>query len=144
MLESILGSVIGAASVVGSAIIGLRLWWRKERSKRTREEYKRKEDKYAKLIATLRGFYSSTEDYRLKSRFLDELNQCWLYCPDEVIRKAYGLLDMVQTGATATDEEKKNAAGEFILAIRKDLIGGQLLRETALKPSDFKHFTATR
>ena len=46
---------------------------------------------------------------------------CWLYCPDAVIHKAYNFLDHVHTGVKKSDEEKEQALGTFVLAVRKDL-----------------------
>ena len=66
-----------------------------------------------------------------------------MYCPDEVIYKAYRFIDSVHTGQKSTDEEKEKALGELILAIRKDLISNKVLSKTALKPGDFRVLTST-
>lgn len=121
---------------------GLVTWRLNERSKRIHEEYKRKEEKYSGLIRSLRGFYVNSENRELKTEFLNQLNLCWMYCPDEVIRKAYNFLNMVHTGQKHSDEENEKAVGELMLAIREDLIGKKLLRTTNLKPEDFKHLKA--
>ena len=72
----------------------------------------------------LRGFYSGIENAdRLKGEFLDQLNQCWLYCPDEV---------------------KEKAMGEFIAAIRKDLLSRVLVRCTKLIGEDFRHLKVNK
>jgi len=47
-------------SLIGAIIISLITWSLNERSKRIYEEYKRKEEKYSKLIRALRGFYTSS------------------------------------------------------------------------------------
>lgn len=79
----------------------------------------------------------------LRTEFLNQLNLCWMYCPDEVIYKGYNFLFMVHTGQKHSDEEKEKAVGELILAIREDLISRKPLKETRLKPEDFKHLQAT-
>ena len=66
-----------------------------------------------------------------------------MYCPDEVIYKAYGFIDSVHTDKQSSDEEKERALGELILAIRKDLIGNKVLSKTALTPGDFRVLTST-
>ena len=60
-----------------------------------------------------------------------------------MIRKAYNFLSMVHTDQKHLDEEKEEAIGEFVLAIRKDLISRKPLRKTNLKPGDFKNLRAT-
>jgi hypothetical protein len=50
---------------------------------------------------------------------------------------------MVHTGQKPPDAEKERAIGEFILAIRKDLLNRKPVRHTNLKPEDFKHLRAT-
>lgn len=117
-------------------------WFLNERSKRAAEEYERKEKKYAALTEGLQGFYESAESpeaKKHKARFLEELNKSWLYCPDDVIQKAYAFLATVHTDAAADAEQKQQAVGEFMLAIRKDLLSRKAVRKTKLTPRNFKH-----
>lgn len=129
--------------VIITLIGGFVTWYLNERSKRIYEEYKRKEERYAQLISNLRGFYVDSFNKELREEFLKQLNLCWMYCPDEVIQKAYGFLMMVHTDKKYSDDEKEKAVGEFILAIRKDLVSREPLRKTGLKPEDFRHLKAT-
>lgn len=126
---------------------GVFAWFINERRKRNWEEYQRKESNYKILISSLRGFYTSSsnsdEAKKLKSEFLLQLDICWLYCPDEVIKKAYLFLNTVHTSNKCSDEEKENALGAFIVSIRNDLIKRNFTRKTKLKESDFKILTAT-
>lgn len=46
---------------------------------------------------------------------------------------------MPNFGVKYLDDEKKKSVGDFMLAIRKDLINRKLMRKTELKPEDFKH-----
>jgi hypothetical protein len=117
-------------------------WFLNERRKRSAEEYERKEKKYSALIDALQGFYVATQPSKaqeLKAQFLGELNKCWLYCPDDVIRKAYAFLATVHTGANSSGDAKERAVGEFIVAIRKDLLSRRSVRSTELTAQDFKH-----
>jgi hypothetical protein len=117
-------------------------WFMNERRKRAAEEYERKEKKYSALIDSLQGFYVTAQGNKaqeLKAQFLGELNKCWLYCPDDVIRKAYAFLATVHTGANASSDVKERAVGDFILAIRNDLLSRRSVRSTALTAQDFKH-----
>ncbi len=118
-------------------------WAINEHRKRAAEDYARKELKYAALIESLDGFYSHVsskeEGLRLKARFLAELNKCWLYCSDDVIRRAYSFLETVHDGEKKSDEVKERAVGELILSIRKDLLARSVVADTTLTASDFKH-----
>ena len=118
-------------------------WFWNERSKRIADEYERKEQKYTALIECLQGFYSHMSGQQrgreLKAQFLTELNKCWLYCPDEVIEKAYSFLEKVHTDGQYPDDVKERAVGELILAIRNDLLSRKPVRKTKLVPADFKH-----
>ncbi len=106
-----------------AALVTLGVWFFNEKNKRTYEEYKRKEEKYSKLIQSLRGFYIGTSDSALKQEFITQLNQSWMYCPDEAIKKAYKFLSTVHgEEKTYSQEEKENAMGDFILSIRVDLL----------------------
>lgn len=143
MEQTTINILIPVIGVVLTLIGGFVTWYLNERSKRTYEEYKRKEERYSELIRSLRGFYVDSFSKELRDEFLNQLNLCWMYCPDEVIHKAYKFLLMVHTGKKYQDDEKEKAVGEFILAIREDLINRKPLRKTELKPEDFKHLRAT-
>ena len=128
-----------AAPLFGAVIA----WFVNEWRKRVWEQYQRKEESYKELLRCLQGFYESAnleEARKLKSQFLREVNQCWLYCPDDVIRKAYAFLDTVKDGQVPrSDEEKEEAIGLFVTAIRKDLLSRKVVSKTQLKKEDFKH-----
>ncbi|HPG40612.1 MAG TPA: hypothetical protein PLP19_15955 [bacterium] len=120
-------------------LIATSSWLFNERSKIQWEQYKRKEESYIALIRSVRGFYISTQDAKLRLKFLDQLNICWLYAPDEVIEKGYLFLETVHKDAKKSDQEKETALGEFMLAIRKDILSRQILNKTNLKSSNFQH-----
>lgn len=117
-------------AVVPTLIVVFVTWCLNERSKRIYEEYKRKEGKYSELVRSLKGFYVDSFSKELRSEFLNQLNLCWMYCPDEVILKAYKFLLLVHTDQKHSDQEKEKAVGELMLAIRKDLISKKPLRKT--------------
>lgn len=118
-------------------------WFTNEWRNRVAEQCRRKEANYKELLRSLRGFYVGAKDPQaLKAEFLDQLNVSWLYCPDEVINKAYAFLDTVHTSQQETEEEKEKAMGEFVAAIRKDLLSRKLVRKTSLSASDFRHLHA--
>jgi hypothetical protein len=120
-------------------------WFVNEWRKRLWEQYQRKEASYKELVRCLRGFYIGIGDAeKLKGDFLDQLNQCWLYCPDEVIRKGYAFLDTVHTNQIHADSVKERAMGDFVAAIRKDLLSRKLVRRTNLTGADFRHLSVNR
>jgi hypothetical protein len=143
MAQSTIETLIQVAGIAITFITGFVSWLLNEHSKRLGEEYQQKEERYVELVKALRGFYADSADQALRESFLQQLNLCWLYCPDEVIQKAYSFLRMVQPDQKQSDAEKEKAMGELILAIRKDLLTRKPVRSTALKPEDFKHFRAT-
>lgn len=118
-------------------------WFTNEWRKRVADQYQRKEENYKELLRSLRGFYvGAAEAENMKTEFLNQLNASWLYCPDEVIKKGYEFLDTLHAKKAHTDEEKENAMGAFVAAIRTDILSRKLVRSTALTASDFRHFNA--
>ena len=125
-----------AAPLFGAVVA----WFVNEWRKRLWEQYQRKEDSYKELVRCLKGFYvGGSNPGELKAEFLSQLNRCWLYCPDEVIKKGYAFLDTVHTDQISSDEVKEKAMGDFVAAIRKDLLSRKLVRKTAFEGKDFRH-----
>ena len=115
-------------------------WFINEWRKRLADQYQRKEANYQELLRALRGFYVGAENSAdLKAQFLTQLNMSWLYCPDDVIRKGYAFLTTVHTSKVHTDEQKEKALGEFVAAIRNDLLSRKLVGRSSLTAADFKH-----
>jgi hypothetical protein len=130
-----------ALPLVGAVIA----WFVNEQKKRALDEYQRKESNYKELITALKGFYVSSdvqEGKILKNKFIDQLNLCWLCCPDNVILAGYQFIRTVYH-EKASEERKQEALGRFILAIREDLISRQITRTTNLKSQDFMLLTST-
>lgn len=124
-----------SAPLFGAVVAWLVNEWRK----RIWEQYQRKEEGYKELLRCLRGFYVGSNSMELKSEFLNQLNRCWLYCPDDVITKGYAFLDTVHTSSSSSDQVKEKAMGEFVAAIRSDLLSRKLVRKTSLTGENFKH-----
>jgi hypothetical protein len=120
-------------------------WFLNEWSKRSDRENRRKEERYKKLINGLSG-YVEPGDTKLQNEFKNELNLCWLYCPDDVIRKATDFY--VKVGMNAAD--RSDAAGELLIAIRRDAMRRRprwydwlielipRFRRTTLRPEDYR------
>ena len=115
-------------------------WVVNEWRKKVWEQYHRKEESYKTLLECLNGFYVGNNNaIELKLEFINQLNRCWLYSPDEVILKGYIFLDTVSTDKTTTNEEKEKALGDFVASIRSDILSRKLVKETNLNGRDFKH-----
>ncbi|WKJ90966.1 hypothetical protein QZJ86_02240 [Methylomonas montana] len=128
-----------AAPLFGAIIA----WFVNEWRKRVWEQYQRKEESYRELLRCLKGFYVSAQNANeLRTEFLNQLNRCWLYCPDDVILKGYAFLNTVHTSNPSTDEEKEKAMGDFVASIRIDLLSRKLVTNTDLCGKDFKHLNA--
>lgn len=124
-------------------------WFLNEYHKQKTEEYLRKEARYVELLKTLKGFYDlnfvdNDEPLHLKNEFIEQLNRCWLYCPDEVIKKGYAFLATVHVDNISENLSKEEALGEFVLSIRKDLLSHSLLTRTKLSSIDFKIYTPNK
>lgn len=114
-------------------------WIINERRKRRADQYQRKEASYRELLRSLIGFYKNAENAEIKrEEFLNQLNLAWLYCPDEIIRKGYAFIDTVHTDNISADKDKEKALGEFVAAIRNDLISRKLVSQTSLTSKDFR------
>jgi hypothetical protein len=98
----------------------------------------RKEERYRELLRCVRGFYEDVNDRTLKQAFIDEVNLCWLYCSDEVIRKANAFLNAVKGSDVDVDTER--ILGDFILAVRKDMLARTVATSTELTASEFNFF----
>ena len=132
-----------------AVVLGLWLsawtWYITEQNKLLADEYKRKEERYIHLLDALRGFYTGSEDKQKNIEFLKQVDLCWLYCPDDVIRKAYGFIELMKPEVKASynnnnelQRKQKEAVGELVLAIRKDLLEKTPVEKTTLKQEDFQ------
>jgi len=128
-----------AAPLFGAVVA----WFVNEWRKRIWEQYQRKEESYRELLRCLKGFYvGATNTNELKTEFLNQLNRCWLYCPDDVILKGYAFLNTVHAANPSPDEVKEKAMGNFVASIRSDLMSRKLVRSTKLSGKNFKLLNA--
>lgn len=114
-------------------------WFLNERRRRAWEEYLRKEERYRELLRTLTGFYSHAADPDIRQQFLEEYKRCWLYCSDDVIRAANAAIEVMVEATTVPMDARRERIGEFVLAIRRDLLRRNLTRRTALRATDYVH-----
>jgi len=128
--------------IFAPALIAIMAWSLNEHAKLAWEQYARKEENYRNLLESSRGFYSATRDAKLRNKFLNELNKCWLYAPDNVIKKGYSFLATVHKGSGKSEEQQRNAMGEFVVSIRNDLLSREIVKSTKLSAKDFKHLKA--
>ena len=97
-----------------------------------------KEERYIGMLTAMRGFYTHSQTPEDKQKFVNELNQAYLYASDDVIRSANRFLNTVKIKPEPSrEEEKKSALANLVLAMRKDLRG------TKLVESDFETWVPT-
>ena len=128
--------------ILAPALFAIMAWSLNESAKLEWAQYTRKEESYRNLLESSRGFYSSTRNAQLRQKFLDELNKCWLYASDDVIKKGYIFLESVSVGSGKTEVEQQQAMGEFVVAIRNDLLSRKIIKDSKLSAKDFRHLKA--
>jgi hypothetical protein len=127
--------LVAGLSFLGSIVI----WTCDNRSARELELYKRKEEKYALLISSIKGFYASEASYEKKKEFIDQIDLCWMYCSDEVILACYAFIESVHKHNKNQQEANQvEKLGQLMLEIRKDLIRNRLIENTKLSEKNFK------
>ena len=89
------------------------------------------------MLRTLSGFYTHSADAEVRRQFIEEYKRCWLYCSDEVIMAANAALDVMKEGTTVPMENRLLLLGEFVLAIRRDLLRRTLTKDTSLRAEDY-------
>ena len=120
MKTAILTSVIGAIAILLGAGVG---WIGKAETDRQRDEQKWKEERYEILLRSLSGFKVRSLNAEVIDRFVQELELCWVYCPDEVIKAGNQFLNTVSVPGTECPrvlDPKELAVAELYLAIRRD------------------------
>jgi hypothetical protein len=137
------GSIISA---VGAVLVVAMGWLLNEYARRRSDDYRRREQRYRRLVLGIRGMYVDSRDVAKTEQAAEEVSLAWLYCPPAVVRKANTLMESVRVGAT--DATKDCAEAELLLAIRTDLRGSWLrrraLRQSELEVGDFKRWGANR
>jgi hypothetical protein len=62
MAQSTIDTLIQVGGVAITLVAGFVTWFLNERSKRSEEQYRRKEERYVELVKALRGFYVDSFD----------------------------------------------------------------------------------
>ena len=95
-----------------------------------------KEEKYAKLLVKLQGFIGVTTSAQLKREFFEEQYQSWLYASDEVVLAVNAMVQLVaeNLGLAPDPQAGREAVGQIVLAMRRDLLG-----KTSLDYSAFRY-----
>ncbi len=146
MTDGIWGFIGVLVTVIVTTLVAAVTWFKNEKSKRLEAQRTHKEKIYTELITNLSGFYVNTFDLQKKERFILHYRLCWLYSPDEVIRKLNLFFTLVSKQASPdhTPAERENVVAELLLEMRKDLaFSKEPLAETTLSPKEFMHIEAT-
>jgi hypothetical protein len=129
-----------ATIIVGvlGVLIAAGTYFSTERAKLQADSYVRRADRYERLLETATAFHVSPTGGGTRGQFLSEFDQCWLYCPDTVIRAGYRFLDSVKTGANSNPQSRLTLFQEFVVAIREDLIEGSRPRRTSMRANEYQ------
>ncbi|MEO7976503.1 hypothetical protein [Flavobacterium sp.] len=106
------------------------------KSKKEEAIIKFREEKYSNLLILLKGFVGETANSETKLKFFDEQYKSWIYSSDEVIVAINNLVQLIidQDGKVPNVEKGREAIGNIVLAMRKDL-----LKNTSLTDKDFRY-----
>jgi len=118
-----------------SGIVGSYLtYYLTMKSKKSEAIFRYKEEKYSSLLVLLKGFVGKTASGDLKRKFFDEQYKSWLYCSDDVVKTINRMVKLVidARGQAPNPQEGRDAVGEIVRAMRKDLLG-----KTHLLSTDF-------
>lgn len=120
-------------------------WIYNEIQKRKLKLLLEKEKRYENIIRLLRNLGEAGANSDKGNEFIVEIQLCWMYCPDEVIKKGNQFLDSMNPKiGEKSQEDIDRIKGEFILELRKDLIKMNksifrfLLNNTKLDSQDFR------
>jgi hypothetical protein len=127
------GTAVMIAAVI--AVIGYAVKGSVDIQMREREQ---KEERYKGMLMSIKGFYESSQNQKLKEKFIEEMTMAYLYASDQVIQTANKFLDTVKMKAEpSSDEDKRKALAILIIAMRKDL------KKTKLLESEFQTWIPT-
>jgi len=126
--------VIVPSGIVGAIAGGLVTHFSNKKLDFQRRIMERRKEVYAKVHESFQGLYStaSTEEHSITTaELLKYYREVQIWGSDEVIRKFAELLKAIDV-KTGTSQKKKDLIyKEFVIAIRKDILGG-----TGLSPEE--------
>jgi hypothetical protein len=95
------------------------------RSRRQEAILRFKEEKYSALLVLLQGFVGVTASANTKRQFFEEQYRSWIYSSDEVVKSINQLIKLVvdSRGQQPNLHAGRQAVGNIVLAMRKDLLG---------------------
>ena len=128
---------IGFTLPLAAAVVA---WVANEWRKSALSERERREERYRRILEASRGFHEGAQDASQKAEFLKEVDLCWLYCGDNVIKAMYAFLDSVKTGTGSTSTQREETFSRLVLAMRNDLWSVWLVRTTKLTAAEFRIF----
>ena len=104
------------------------------RSRRHEAILRFKEEKYSALLVLLQGFVGVTASAETKRKFFEEQYRSWIYSSDDVVKAMNQMIKLVidSGGKQPNPNEGRQAVGNIVLAMRKDLLG-----KTKLSFDDF-------
>jgi hypothetical protein len=114
-------------------------FYRTQREQLRWEQFKRREDRYRDLLKGARGLHDSEWSSEAVNDLLRAYDECWLYAPDEVIRKGNRFLESVTVGSQSKKADHMTCLAELVHSMRSDLMSRKALSKTRLEAHDYKH-----
>lgn len=116
-----------------AAFASIIIWYLNERKRRSIQEYKQKEKRYIELIELIESLKENEKPSdNNRDKFLHQINLCWLYCPDNVVRKIADLISKLNNDNISL-EKKDMSMNDLMVSLRKDI-----RKKTKLNQDDYK------
>ncbi|WP_199611639.1 hypothetical protein [Flocculibacter collagenilyticus] len=119
------GFIIALLGVLGSLALAIFQYSATQDQKLKDFEKQRKEEAYKSLIYSLNGFYgelsnclSESEIHKLRFDFSNQMDNCWLYCSDEIVYKTQELINAIANNAP--EIEQSRIRDEVFVAMRRE------------------------
>ena len=96
---------------------------------------------YKALISSLQSFYDPCPKPDSTNEFLRQVDLCWLYAPDSVIRKAYAFIETNQN-KNKSEDQNNFAFNELAHELRQDMLRRKIVERSKLTAKGFKHHVA--
>ncbi|MDX1462198.1 MAG: hypothetical protein R3359_04010 [Marinirhabdus sp.] len=145
-LKGILNSsfIIAVVGALVSIALAIFQWNATQKAELKAFEKQRKEAAYKNIIYSLNGFYGEMEEClsvseiaKLRFDFSNQMDNCWLYCSDEVVQRTQALIEAVSNESPKDVQTK--VRNELFLAIRKEF-----KPDTTLDSKDYIHLNPVK
>lgn len=127
-----------------TVIVGIVIWGLTEWAKRSYDKYLQKVKEYTKLIDLIEALEERQNpgDPEHKTKFMRQLNKCWLVCPDDIINQIISYLKKLNDDRVSKEDREK-MKNEIMITLRKDTLKimpwDHIRPQTKLKDTDYQN-----